>query len=324
MTTDTKTTVTPFDDAFYAPDWRYRLAVACAEDPMFKHPATRAMQDKTVKSAVRHLKAKSSKSVKLRSDRARFDQVRRWGTDGPHRHTGHVIEALLLTDAPMEAIAEDMGCEVATLVLYEKLFFNVRDKDGQMSLAPAQKQFFATEGTFKPTTQRPEHLMWRRVAVSAGYNALVEILELGSGNWSEAPRVDLVDVTTRMAKAETLAMVAAGGLSASELAKLEANRLKGQLIRHQTGEAKVKDEGMELALELMQLMAPKMVEHQAISRAQALTAAENMRMAEENIAGTPVDDSGQSQSQAAFSQKLQTALAPLAKEYSKRGEHVPS
>jgi len=304
--------ITPFDDSFYDPGWRYSLAEACAVDSEFKHPTRSAMLDAGVRQAVRHMKATPPKLVRPDSYRARFSQVLRWGRDGPHRQTGYVIEALLLTDAPVSAIAHDMGSDVATLELYEKLFFNVRDDRGNMTLAPAQKQFFATEGTYKPTKQRPEYLMWRRVAVSAGYRALIEILELGLGSWGDAPNADLVRVTTDMARAETLAKVAAGGLSSGELARLESNRLKGKLIRHQVGEKGGRDEGMELALKLVQLMAPKMVEPERISRAQALQAEESLHEAERRIEKTEVEDKGALESRVALQDALDKQLSVLA------------
>lgn len=300
--------VTPLEDTFYCPDWRYRLASAMVADIGYKQPASDAQRDPHVRAALLRLTGGKTKGKKTDPERLRFDRVQRWGRDGPHRHTGHVIEALLLTDAPLDAIATDLGCNVDDVWLYERLFFNVRGEDGSMALSPAQKAFFATEGTYKPTQTRPEHLMWRRVAVNGGYRALLQVLEMGPGAWVTAPYVDIVELTIGMGRGETLAKVAAGGMSMGELSRLESNRLKDKLIRHTTGELKQKDEGMEFALGLLKLMAPKMVEVEKIQEAQERRAAENLREAEHAIKQTEVPDGGAASGHEAMNRALRKSM----------------
>lgn len=307
--------VTPHEDTFYEPDWRHRLAVAMVEDAGFKHPVPEAMRDPQVRAAVQRLTGGRPKGKKHDPDRLQFERVQRWGRDGPHRYIGHVVEALLLTNAPLDAVAHDLGCNSDDVHLYERLFFNVRADDGSLALAPAQKAFFATEGTFKPTQTRPEHLMWRRVAVSGGYRALVQILELGAGVWAEAPKVDIVETTISMGRAETLAKVAAGGMSMGELSRLESNRIRDKLVRHTTGELKHRDEGMELVRKIFELMAPKMVDVQTIREAQMMRAEENLRDAERAIAKTEVPDGGVAAGEEALNRALRKSLEPLARIY---------
>jgi len=308
MPTDAVPIITPLDDAFYSPDWRYRLAVAMSQDAGFKHSMPEAMRDPHVRAVVQLMTGGKFKTRKHDPDRLRFERAQRWGLDGPHRHTGHVIEALLLTDAPIDAIAADMGCNAEDVQLFERLFFNVRGGDGSMNLAPAQKAFFATEGTFKPTQTRPEHLMWRRVAVNAGYRALLQILEMGTGAWDKAPGTNIVDVTIGMGRAETLAKVAAGGMSMGELSRLESNRIKDKLVRHTTGELTHKDEGMELVRKIFQLLAPKMVDAQRIREAEEMRATENLRDAERAIVETEVRDRGVAAGEESLNRALRKSL----------------
>lgn len=307
--------VTPLEDAFYNPDWRYRLAAAMAQDAAYKHPSPDAQRDPHVRMIVQRLTGGKPKGKKYDPDRLRVDRVQRWGLDGPRRHTGHVIEALLLTDAPIDAIADDMGCNSDDVRLFERLFFNVRGEDGSMNLAPAQKAFFATEGTYKPSQTRPEHLMWRRVAVNGGYRALLQVLEMGPGAWSAAPNVDIVELTIGMGRAETLAKVAAGGMSMGELSRLESNRIKDRLVRHTTGELKHRDEGMEFALGLLKIMSPKMADVEKIRAAQAARAAEDLREAEHAIAQTDYPDAGMAAGEDAVDQAVRKSMEKVRRLY---------
>lgn len=282
--------ITPYDDPYFHPDWRIRLATRLAAEPG-KRPLT-AIKDEWIRHAVKCMKAKDGGHSGTGKGQTLFRRLARWASGGTNERVGHVIEALLLTDAPMSAIAEDIGCSVDDVWAYELLYFNVRDSQGSMKLSPAQRTFFATEGVFKAATARPEHLMWRRVAVSAGYRALLGVLELGEGRWSDAPKVDLVDVTMNMGRSEALAKLAAGAMSTGEFSRLDSNRIKDRLVRHTTGDLGKKDEGMELALQLMQLLGPKMVPVEHIQEAQAQRAAENIMQAEATIAKTEIEDNG--------------------------------
>lgn len=161
MTAEAKVVTSPGGDAFFDADWRYKLAVQLAADPKLKHPDPGALRDDLVRAGARFLRKEAAKLPSSDPARAGFHRIRRWGLDGAHRRVGNVAEALLLTEAPMDAIAADMGCPIDDLRMYEGMFFNVRNADGVMALSPAQRVYFATEGTFKPTTARPEHLMWR-------------------------------------------------------------------------------------------------------------------------------------------------------------------
>jgi hypothetical protein len=310
MQTDLVTIMTPFEDSCYEPDWRSRLATAMMNDPRFKHPVPATMRDPYVWKAVKYMRAAKTSPARLDPDRLRFDRVQRWGTGDRHRQTGHVIEALLLTDAPLEDIAGDMGCAVGDVQLYERLFFSVRADDGSMTLAPAQKAFYATEGTYRPTQTRPEHLMWRHVAVGVGYRALLQILGMGSGSWDSAPKVDVVEVTIGLGRAEALSKVAAGGMNLNELSRMETTRIKERLLRHATGELKYEGKAMITLMSLMKLMAPKMLEVYNESNEQAIKATQNTCAAQNAIAQTPVEDMGTQKGFDEINAQLRKKLRP--------------
>lgn len=303
---DNQTIITPYDSPFYQPDWRYRAATALATDAGHKQLPPVVKRDDAVRDLIPHIRASFTAGARPRGRHSAYDRVSAWAAKGANEHVGHVMEALLLTEAPLEALAADLGCDLADLRLYERVYFNVRSTDGPLMLGPAQKAFFATEGTFKPTTTRPEYLAWRRVAVSAGYKALIQILELGEGSWMAAPEVDLAEVTVAMTRAETVAKIAAGGLSTGELARLESNRIKDRVAKHMTGELKTqRDPGMELALQLLQKFAPTMVEPDRIRRAQAMAAVERQQQADATINATAIPDTGPESTQALIDAQLQ-------------------
>jgi hypothetical protein len=317
---DQASVITPYEGPFYHPDWRFHVATLLAGDKgPWRLPAA-ATHDKAVLVAAKHIRSQAKGKAQSASERPIFGRVGRWAPGGSQERVGRVIEALLLTEAPFDALATDMGCSVEELRHYEQLHFNVRDAAGNMALSAGQKAYFATEGTFKPTTVRPEHLMWRRVAVNAGYQALIQILELGKGSWTAAPPVDLVEITMAMAKSETLAKLAAGGWSTGELARLEGNRIKDKIAKHMTGEFKMKDEGMQIAIELLQALAPKMVSMDLIRKAQAAEAGPNMHHAQAEIDNTDVEDNGIAASDAALDRTLQPMKDQFARMQSKQTE----
>lgn len=125
--------------------------------------------------------------------------------------------------------------------------------------------------------------------------------------------MDLVEVTVNMTRAETLAKLATGAMSTGELFRLEANRVKDKMARHMTGELKKSDEAMELLLQLMQMLAPKMVEHDSVRRAQAMEAAQSLQGAQNSIDQTEIADLGAEASNELINQQLRPIKDQFAK-----------
>ncbi len=116
-----------------------------------------------------------------------------------------------------------------------------------------------------------------------------------------------------MTRAETLAKLATGAMSTGDLFRLEANRIKDKLVRHETGELKQKDEAMELLLQLMQMLAPRMIEHDRVRRAQAMEAAQSLQGAQNSIDQTEIADLGVEATNEAIDRQLQPIKDQFAK-----------
>jgi hypothetical protein len=300
----------PHDNVIFAPDWRWQAARHLSEPatPMKLNRA--AIKDPWVGNAVKYLRATGKSSRMSEEEQAVWRRTVQLAEDVSLQNIRHTVEALLLTDAPLEALAADTGLPIAEIKLFERLFFNVRDDDGRMVLRPLQRQFIATMGALKTRRQLPAHLMWRRVAVEAGYTALVRVLQLGSGSWSEAKSVDLVQSAIEMGRADIMAQMASGELNAAAVHRMEFNRLREKQLRLLVGEEKGETEAREILLKILQSMAPSMVEFQKLKEAQEAVL-ERAPHLNAQIQETKVVDVGYEAGAEAMAMAVRNKLAPI-------------
>ena len=88
----------------------------------------------------------------------------------------NILEALLLTTISCAAIAEDLGWAIKTVKLYSRLFFDVRDKHGNMIAPPAVISSMVEEAgnisTAKQTVKRG--IILKKKATRGGIAVLLE------------------------------------------------------------------------------------------------------------------------------------------------------
>jgi hypothetical protein len=301
---------TPHDNCIFAPDWRWQAARHLSQPgtPMKLNRA--AIKDAWVGTAVKYLRATGKNSRMSEDEKALWRRTVQLTEDVSLQNIRHTVEALLLTDAPPEALAADTGLPISEIRLFERLFFNVRDDDGRMVLRPLQRQFFATQGALKTQRQLPPHLMWRRIAVEAGYTALVRVLQLGSGSWSEAKNVDLVQSAIDMGRSDVMAQMASGELNAAAVHRMEFNRLREKQLRLLVGEEKGETEAREILLKVLQAMAPSMVEFRPIKESQD-EAQQSAPQLNAQIHETKVTDIGYEAGAEAMAMAVRNKLAPI-------------
>lgn len=115
-----------------APDWRWERARIIRETG--KNVGVRTKEDEWTKSAIKFQKDLFG----CKDDFARYNLIEKYpqiyfayllhGVDDKKQLMRSEVEARILADESFEDIAERCGCEVETINLFEKLFFNVTDK----------------------------------------------------------------------------------------------------------------------------------------------------------------------------------------------------
>lgn len=171
--------VTPIDNpGQYDPDWRNSIAIGLMEsgservDPVY----ARYTQDPWVKKQMGYFRA-LQRGLPLTKEQAQFRLASLWFQGNNVSDVRFRLEPLLLTAVSYRVIALDiMGdCDDLTAIeAYEKLYFNIRDKDGRLNKSCQLRQYFALpSGQFNQDT--PPEQMWKMIGSLMGYDTLVSV-----------------------------------------------------------------------------------------------------------------------------------------------------
>lgn len=169
--------VTPYDNPVqFDPDWRNALATAAVDYPKFRVDPLyqQYINDPWVKKQIEYLKlVRSGRALSKRHNALRLAST--WYQGSEISDVKMRIEPLLLTAVNYGTISEDIGggaVEEDVFETYEKLYFNVRDSNGNLTRSCQLRQYFALpEGTIGRDT--PAEKLWKMVGALMGYDTLV-------------------------------------------------------------------------------------------------------------------------------------------------------
>lgn len=88
------------------------------------------------------------------------------------------LDALLLTDAPYSVIARDLGgsrLTVEDIRTYERLYFNIRDREGRLDDSCFLRTKFAAAGAERGDVNLALPIFWRVTAYLLGYTGLIRM-----------------------------------------------------------------------------------------------------------------------------------------------------
>ena len=169
--------VTPIDNPVqFDPDWRNAIATAAVDfprakvDPMYYE----YLHDPWIQKQIDYLRlVRSGRALSKRHNSFRIAST--WYQGSRVSDVKMRIEPLLLTPVSYGVISEDIGggnVDDDVFETYEKLYFNVRDKKGNLSRSCQLRQYFALpEGQFGNNT--PPEKLWKMVGALMGYDTLV-------------------------------------------------------------------------------------------------------------------------------------------------------
>ena len=143
--------------------WRHELARAAdAHGDEGARMLYKFKADRYVMMQYRHLRrAKASKEL---------DAANRLFKDNTPRCRAESM--LLCSDMTLGDVAAEMAAGSATMDLFEKLFFNVRDDSGSLAYGRSARDFIALRGLPKLTDASNHESYWKITAIEGGRKAL--------------------------------------------------------------------------------------------------------------------------------------------------------
>ena len=165
----------------------------------------------------------------------------------------HILEALLLTAAPFEAIAADIGINVNDVRMYERLCFNVRDDNGRMTLGDVQKLMIAKQDL-------ADLQGWKLMAIRS-YEMLCNLVGIQTPHWKDTPEIKIHEQIIQTSRFLLYQNLILGKCQSKDLAVIEANdiKLKQLLVQTKQPDEEKKEFVDPFGLKLLKMMTPKMI-----------------------------------------------------------------
>ena len=170
---------TPQDNPWgYDVDWRHQLAKVISSgevDTQIPMDSYIAMQAQYLKSIEESGYERMSQLVLAGPQTQRRSVIvanRLYATLGEN-FTKDKIEALLLCpDIDYDFISRHFNMHTDDIEMYEKLFFNVRDEEGELMASRGLWEFFALQGAADLTGPNDSSAYWRKLAFEGGSKLL--------------------------------------------------------------------------------------------------------------------------------------------------------
>lgn len=166
------------DPTSFDPDWRLKVAELISSGFDDKK-IPKQLKDKHVLAHARFLKAFKSKGDvdEIFAKYPINGLIMNWSAASAGSKTKHYLQALLLTDQPLNIIASDLRLDEKAVKLYCDLCFSCRSEadNYEMKLPMETRMTFAFGELSHDLRQIPTYVFWRVLAVRDGYTALVRL-----------------------------------------------------------------------------------------------------------------------------------------------------
>lgn len=300
--------VTPIDNPVqFDPDWRNAIAAAAVDyprakiDPLYQE----YLHDPWIKQQIEYLKlVRSGRALSKRHSTLRLAST--WYQGSSVADVKMRIEPLLLTSADYDTISEDIGggnVGKDVFETYEKLYFNVRDKDGNLSRSCQLRQYFALpEGQFGRDT--PPEKLWKMVGALMGYDTLVTMWLWGDASGLTARSSEyMLNEMWRVAQSRLFMHIFSDRVGHESLAKLLSAFTSQAKMLHES--ASGTGQMFDTARTLMALLAntrPTVIGAAAVvDSVPDLTASIRAKLAaQKTISNTEIEDIGMEEGAAAL------------------------
>lgn len=295
--------VTPLDNpGQFDPDWRNLIAMGLMDsggrfsdiDPAY----ARYGFDPWIRKQVAYLSA-LRKGAPLTGEQSRYRLASLWFQGNSPSDLRFRLEPLLLTAVSYRVIALDIlgdAEDMATIEAYEKVYFNIRDKEGRLSRSCQLRQYFALpSGQF--TQDTPPEQMWKMIGSLFGYDTLVSIWM-----WKDAHGIVnnsqeyLLDEMWRLAQSRLFMSMFADRVGHESMAKLlAAISAQQKLIQDGKNQGSGDTEMIKAMQGILGLMSPVVVGNIGadVDRAKIEAASTARLQAESAVAAVDIGEIGQ-------------------------------
>ena len=221
------------------------------------------------------------------------------------------IEPLLLTNVGYDVIAEDMGDDLDPKIVeaYEKLFFNIRNDEGDVSTSCYKRTFFAQPVGFGVDGKTPEDILWKVIANQFGYRMLVNHWGwTGAHGPAEGEDYTIKEIA-RMLQVAMQTRILRGEINNFDLTSILGQYIQWERLQRETGQDAGGGANTEQAttLRILQMYKPKLLSAaSSVDQQQKILDALNVKMnSDKNISSQVVNDMGPEEGIKVLEEKMQ-------------------
>lgn len=270
------TILTPWDDPLgFLLDWRIRVARAIASVRAGGIPFTWSRSDDPdVHEMIAHLVHRERYPLLRGVPQKPLDRVLLW----ENSITGSLVQAFLLTEATYDGIGKHLGLSPAEVALYGRLFYDVRDGQGNRRPSILMRIKIELRGA-----ERDEGNRLKLVALAGGATMLCQMIGQSTAEPGNTPLYDLVDQ-------ELTRRLVAGELRDGDLIRLQGNGLLRNRLDWEFKPPAQDKGGWDVVQRLLEELQPKVHAPTQEPEQQANTT-QDLRShfdAQRKVAGTPV------------------------------------
>ena len=312
MQIDGYTIKTPYDrddpGCAYDPDWRAQIATRWAANPAIITPVHEFYNDEYITNYRTFLK-----NIRQYDDRGQplnrvplnlgdkflaYQYAYNRSLENSPEDLRTKLDALLLTCVPYSVIAEDLGgtrTPVEYIRTYERLFFNIRDKQGRLDRSSFLRTRFAMPVGVTLSVSTPLVAFWKMVGNFAGYDGLVRMW-LWPGRHNEfAKETDMLGVMTHLAQNLIIQRLLMGTMNNFDIMSVMGHTIERERLNNEKGLRTPSALRSDQALaDMIRDAAPKMLESALVvdqNKTKVKILAQKLSAAR-NVGSTRVKDMG--------------------------------
>jgi len=283
-----RTVITPYENRIeYDSDWRHQAAFGLASTDSEVELPAEIENDPYVREHCQYLRQFNTFAPAAEREYPLQSLTSKWYTRAEGSTAKFYLDALLLTNQPLDVIADDMGVDVETVQLYERLYFSCRQDDGEPLQGCYLKTHMAVGPLLELTGGTPRQIGWRAIAMQTGYTALVYTWGWRDAHGDLSTDVQMFKAALRMSHGRVLDSIMRGTIEMVDILGVIGNYINYERHLFDTGKSQAA-EGASQGLDLLKVIAPKML---TMARSQD-AGLEHRRLAEGEILKAEAGDKG--------------------------------
>ena len=288
----------------YDSNWRHKLVTVIRDEPNAINECNTALKDKYIADYIGFLRCATRFGMPVNPRYRPYHAAHTWYGSDDINAPRFRIEPLLLTGASYDVIAADLGDNVdpEAVKLYEKLYFNVREDNGDLKKGCFLRSKIAMDARVKLGPETPVTTVWKMAGFTFGYAGLVTLWGWEKyANGIEEESQSFFNEVWRMSQVNMMNAVLRSQISSFDLNNLMGNYIQYKRMQHDTGaEESGSTELLRTTFGILQHTAPRVL-GAAIATDEEIQAMTNKEIearleAQKQVARTKLSPSGEGMS----------------------------